>query len=153
MLYFLTQTVTRTGLGVGGTNGTNKPKSYFSLQQKGYKSPQRSENYISAAAHNPEVGGSSPPPVTNKPLKSYDFSGFLCFSSLFCCLFFIIRFDPDSDPRRHKLRIAPLAACGKALSTICSHIPQCNITALISLPPAQSCTRKGRNGQQQSVSC
>lgn len=56
MLYFLTQTVTRTGLGVGGANGANRPKSYFSLQQKGYKSPQRSENYISAAAHNPEVG-------------------------------------------------------------------------------------------------
>ena len=46
-------------------------------------SPQWSQNYIQTAAHNPEVGGSSPPPATNKPLKSHDFSGFLHFSSLF----------------------------------------------------------------------
>ena len=37
--------------------------------------------------HNPEVGGSSPPPATNKPLKSHDFSGFLHFPLLFCLVY------------------------------------------------------------------
>ena len=79
----LTQTVTHTGLGLCGTNGAKRPKWYLSPQQKGYKSPQWRQNCIQIAAHNPEVGGSSPPPATNKPLKSYDFSGFLHFPLLF----------------------------------------------------------------------
>ena len=79
----LTQTVTHMGFGVGEINGAERLKSHFSLQQKWHKSPQWSQNSIQTAAHNPEVGGSSPPPATNKPLKSYDFSGFLLFSSLF----------------------------------------------------------------------
>ena len=41
------------------------------------------EQLVARRAHNPEVGGSSPPPATNKPLKSHDFSGFLHFPSLF----------------------------------------------------------------------
>ena len=31
--------------------------------------------------HIPEIGGSSPPPTTKNPLKSYDFSGFLYYFS------------------------------------------------------------------------
>ena len=84
----LTQTVTHTGFGSDGINGAKRLKSYFSLQQKWHKSPQRSRKPIQTAAHNPEAGGSSPPPATNKPLKSYDFSGFLHFSSLFCPVYF-----------------------------------------------------------------
>ena len=38
--------------------------------------------------HNPEVGGSSPPPATIKPLKSHGFSGFLHFLSLFGWFYF-----------------------------------------------------------------
>ena len=79
----MTQTMTHTGFEVDGTDGAKSSKSYFCSQQKGCKSPQWSRNFFRSAAHNPEVGGSSPPPATNKPLKSYDFSGFLHFSSLF----------------------------------------------------------------------
>ena len=95
----LTQTVTHTGFGTHGTNGAKRLKSYFRSQQKWHKSPQRSGKPIQTAAHNPEVGGSSPPPATNKPLKSYDFSGFLHFFITFLSgLFFRLEFDPYADP-------------------------------------------------------
>ena len=71
------QTVTHTGFGLDGTNGAKRLKSYFSPRQKGRKSPQRSGKSIQAAAHNPEVGGSSPPPATRNPLESPDSSGLL----------------------------------------------------------------------------
>ena len=48
--------------------------------------PQRMEK--PPAAHNPEVGGLSPSPATKKPLKSYDFSGFLHFPSRFLVVYF-----------------------------------------------------------------
>ena len=79
----LTQTVTHMGFGVGEINGAERLKSYFSLQQKWHKSPQWSQNSIQTAAHNPEVGGSSPLPATRKPLESYDSSGFILFFALF----------------------------------------------------------------------
>ena len=42
---------------------------------------QWSQTHIQTAAHIPEIGGSSPPPTTKNPLKSYDFSGFLYYFS------------------------------------------------------------------------
>ena len=84
----LTQTVTHTEFGAHGTNGAKRPKWYLSPQQKRYKSPQWRQNCIQIAAHNPEVGGSSPPPATNKPLKLHDFSGLLHFLSLFWQVYF-----------------------------------------------------------------
>ena len=86
----LTPTVTHTAFGLYGTDGAKRLKSYFCLQQKGHKTPQRSQNYIRTAAHNPEVGGSSPLPATNKPLKSHDFSGFLHFLLLFFLVYFCV---------------------------------------------------------------
>ena len=77
-------------------NQRNKEIQIVSLfPAKGYKSSQWSQTHIQTAAHNPEVGGSSPPPATNKPLKSYDFSG------LFSCPFPLICFVPAvwSKPR------------------------------------------------------
>ena len=71
--------MTHTGFGLCGTNGAKRLKSYFSPQQKRCKSPQQSGNPIQTAAHNPEVGGSSPPPATIKSLEIKRFQGFfLC---------------------------------------------------------------------------
>ena len=59
--------------------------------------PQRMEK--STAAHNPEVGGSSPPPATRNPLESPDSSGLFLFSATFLRgLFLAFKSDPDSDP-------------------------------------------------------
>ena len=77
----MTQTVTHTGFGLCGTNGAKRLKSYFCLHQKGRKSPQRSGKPIQTAAHNPEVGGSSPPPATIKSLEIKRFQGFFLFSN------------------------------------------------------------------------
>ena len=77
----MTQTVTHTGFGLDGTNGAERPKWYLRPQQKGHKSPQRSQNSIQTAAHNPEVGGSSPPPATIKSLEIKRFQGFFLFSN------------------------------------------------------------------------
>ena len=92
----LTQTVTHMGFGVGEINGAERLKSYFSLQQKWHKSPQWSQNSIQTAAHNPEVGGSSPPPATMlsdqnrythlKPLRNQGFQPFL--PPFFQCSFY-----------------------------------------------------------------
>src|SRR5699024_11401990 len=50
-------------------------------------------------AHNPEVGGSSPPPATRNPLESCDSSGLFLFSATFSRgLFWVSESDPDSDP-------------------------------------------------------
>ena len=50
-------------------------------------------------SHNPEVGGSSPPPATRNPLESCDSSGLFLFSATFSRgLFWVSESDPDSDP-------------------------------------------------------
>ena len=49
--------------------------------------------------HNPEVGGSSPPPATRNPLESPDSSGLFLFLATFLRgLFRTFKSDPDSDP-------------------------------------------------------
>ena len=78
------------------------------------------EQLVARRAHNPEVGGSSPPPATNKPLKSYDFSGFLHFSLLFCPVYFFacclthtlthVGTSSGSLPSPPAARLAPSAA-------------------------------------------
>ena len=75
----MTQTLTHTEFGVGGTNGAKRSKSHFSSQQKGPKRAQWSGKPIRTAAHNPEVGGSSPPPATIKSLEIKRFQGFFLF--------------------------------------------------------------------------
>ena len=77
----MTQTLTHTGSGLDGTNGAKRAKQYTYSQQKGCKSPQRTRNRIQTAAHNPEVGGSSPPPATIKSLEIKRFQGFFVFST------------------------------------------------------------------------
>ena len=57
------------------------------------------EQLVARRAHNPEVGGSSPPPATRNPLESPDSSGLFLFSATFLRgLFLAFKSDPDSDP-------------------------------------------------------
>ena len=57
------------------------------------------------AAHNPEVGGSSPPPATRNPLESPDSSGLFLLSATFSRgLFWVLKSDPDFDPYGEKVR-------------------------------------------------
>ena len=107
---FLTQTVTHMGFELHGTNGANRVKLYPHSQQKRCKSPQWIGKYIRAAAHNPEVGGSSPPPATNKPLKSHDFSGFLHF------LLFFVQFIFSSARTGRLPYLLPRAGYGRRFS-------------------------------------
>ena len=63
------------------------------------------EQLVARRAHNPEVGGSSPPPATRNPLESPDFSGLFLFLATFPRgLFFALKFDPDFDPYGEKVR-------------------------------------------------
>ena len=57
------------------------------------------EQLVARRAHNPEVGGSSPPPATRNPLESDDSSGLFLFSATFLRgLFLAFKSDPDPDP-------------------------------------------------------
>ena len=63
------------------------------------------EQLVARRAHNPEVGGSSPPPATRNPLESPDSSGLFLFSATFLRgLFLAFKSDPDSDPYGEKVR-------------------------------------------------
>lgn len=74
-----------------GRNKEGQPLGFGSFQvSKSLETLEVQQMDKPTAAHNPEAGGSSPPPATNKPLKSYDFSGFLHFSSLFCLVYFFV---------------------------------------------------------------
>ena len=57
------------------------------------------EQLVARRAHNPEVGGSSPPPATRNPLESPDSSGLFLLSATFSRgLFWVLKSDPDFDP-------------------------------------------------------
>ena len=65
-------------------SGEDTTSGFLPFQaQKGPETvvPQRMEK--PTAAHNPEVGGSSPPPATRNPLESPDFSGLFLFLATF----------------------------------------------------------------------
>ena len=63
-----------------GNNGTNSVRQHPRPDRKEHKSTQRNAAQTQAAPHNPEVGGSKPPPATKNPLESQDSSGFFYFS-------------------------------------------------------------------------
>ena len=99
MVGSLTQNLTQNRKNWGGAESTQPPGFGLFRVTKPPENvePQRMEK--PTAAHNPEVGGSSPPPATRNPLESGDSSGLFLFSATFWrSLFFSFKSDPDSDP-------------------------------------------------------
>lgn len=85
---FLTQNLTQNRKNWGGAESTQPPGFGLFQVTKPPENVEPQQMDKPTAAHNPEVGGSSPPPATNKPLKSHGFSGFLHFLSLFGWFYF-----------------------------------------------------------------
>ena len=84
----LTQNLTQNRKNWGGAESTQPPGFGLFQVTKPPENVEPQQMDKPTAAHNPEVGGSSPPPATNKPLKSHGFSGFLPFLSLFGWFYF-----------------------------------------------------------------
>ena len=89
-----------------GRNKEGQPLGFGSFQvSKSLETLEVQQMDKPTAAHNPEVGGSSPPPATRNPLESPDSSGLFLFSATFSRgLFFALKFDPDFDPYGEKVR-------------------------------------------------
>ena len=83
-----------------GRNKEGQPLGFGSFQvSKSLETLEVQQMDKPTAAHNPEVGGSSPPPATRNPLESPDSSGLFLFSATFLRgLFLAFKSDPDSDP-------------------------------------------------------
>ena len=89
-----------------GRNKEGQPLGFGSFQvSKSLETLEVQQMDKPTAAHNPEVGGSSPPPATRNPLESPDSSGLFLFSATFSRgLFWVSESDPDSDPYGEKVR-------------------------------------------------
>src|SRR5699024_209403 len=83
-----------------GRNKEGQPLGFGSFQVSKSLEPLEVQQMDKpTAAHNPEVGGSSPPPATRNPLESPDSSGLFLFSATFSRgLFWASKSDPDPDP-------------------------------------------------------
>ena len=79
----MTQNLTQNRKNWGGVEITQPP--VFGLFQVTKRSETIEAQWMDKpiAAHNPEVGGSSPPPATRNPLESPDSSGLFLFSATF----------------------------------------------------------------------
>ena len=82
----MTHTLTHTGKGRYGTNGTKSAADLILLEQKGPESVENQGLEGSQSVGKDEVGGSNPPSSSTKitafQMKSGDF---FCFPQLFSC--------------------------------------------------------------------
>ena len=79
----LTQNLTQNRKNWGGAESTQPPGFGLFRVTKLPENVEPQQMDKPTAAHNPEVGGSSPPPATRNPLESPDFSGLFLFLATF----------------------------------------------------------------------